>query len=101
MREEKELSDETMLLIGLGVLVVCFGGVSAGAVFGPVKQWLTDHQILVTGKVMVLELFGTGAGLDWPRILIAVGAIVIVAASGVMWFRSRRRAVEAQPTNKP
>jgi hypothetical protein len=65
------------VLFGVPALIV--GGVTTG--WADATGWMLDHQVLVPAAAdPVLTLPATdGAGLDWPRIALALGAFAVVS----------------------
>lgn len=84
-----ELTPDQMTLIGLGFLALAMGIIPFGAMFEPVKAWLLSSHVLVPAAQAMIEIPGTGAGLDLPRIVIAVAAVVGIMA-GVVFIVRRR-----------
>lgn len=58
--------------VGIGIALALFRGLRAVAL-----EWLTAHKILVPSPLV--EIPETGVGFDLPRILIVVGALVVIA----------------------
>lgn len=75
---EKELTDEQMTTIFIVVGAFALGIVPVAALLEPVRAWLLETKILVTGPSMTLELFGTGVGLDPLRTVVAVTLAVLI-----------------------
>lgn len=98
MNDDKEFSDETLINWGVGlVFVVLIGGaITSGAVVAPVRDWLVRYQILVTGDQVVIEFFGTGAGLDLARIILIAGVLLILVVAGIWLWRSVRAKAELE-----
>ena len=90
------------------VLTLCVvGTVVAGAVISGATgllngavRWLVSHGVLVDGRhdpVWTIPGAG-GVGLDWPRLLVAAGAIVLLllwTGSAVVRRIRRRQAEES------
>jgi hypothetical protein len=87
-----ELTPDQMALAAIAFLAVSLGLIPFGTMFDPVKAWLLESHVLVPAAQAMVELPGTGAGLDLPRILIAAAAAVGILACVV--FIVRRRGAE-------
>lgn len=76
----------TWLLVGAVVL-----GAGGGVAFwSHVTAWLVEHHVLVAGSAHpAVSLPGTEAGLDVPRIAIAIAAVIMLAGLGVFGVRHR------------
>lgn len=91
-KERSEISDDNILLGFIVVLALGAGIIPFGAMLWPVKEWLVRYQVLMEGNDILLEIPGTGAGLDLIR-LVALGvvAIIIVALAVLIIYKRRIR----------
>ncbi|WP_345188996.1 hypothetical protein [Microbacterium panaciterrae] len=83
--------DTDALLVILVALLA--GPALLASVFKPVQKMLINWKILVTDNVLIP--IGDGAGLDLPRIIIAVCVLVAIVLLGAMLVRRtvERRAL--------
>lgn len=88
---------EVMSLCVIGLVVG--GTVTSGALgwLNGAVRWLVAHGVLVDGRHSLWAIPGAGgAGLDWPRLLLVAGVVVLL----LVWLGSaavrmlRRRQVE-------
>ena len=87
-----ELTPDQMALVVIAFLAVSLGLIPFGTIFDPIKAWLIGSHVLVPAAQAMVELPGTGAGLDLPRLAIAAAAAVGILACAV--FIVRRRGAE-------
>lgn len=79
-------------IVLVAMFAIASGALSLGAVFDPVKDWMLESQILVTGDVVVVD-FGGGIGFGWAQLLIAGGALLLFLLALVILIRRRRSHV--------
>lgn len=87
MRSENSTDDLVLLLAGVflaGAFVPTFGA----KIFPALRGLLVDWHVLVTENVMIPVV--DGAGLDFGRILIAVGLVGVAVLLAIAAFRMRR-----------
>lgn len=87
--EGSEISDDNILLGFIVVLALGAGIIPFGAMLSPVKDWLVRNQILVEGQSVILEIPGTGAGLDLIRLAALAAVILILIALAVLVIYKR------------
>ncbi len=90
MNEEDPLA----VFAGIAGILIVFGSAIAGTValgWDRVSQWLVDHQILTLDNPLITLPGDAGAGLDAPRIVIAVALLLLLAAASISLRRSRLR----------
>jgi hypothetical protein len=87
-----ELTPDQIALAAIAFLAVSMGVIPFGTMFDPVKAWLMESHVLVPAAQAMVELPGTGAGFDLPRLAIAAAAAVGTLACLV--FIVRRRGAE-------
>lgn len=82
---------EVAIIAGISLLGA---GAIGSAVLGQWHQavvWMLAHQVLVPARgnpAFALPASG-GAGIDWPRVLITVAAVMVAVAFGVHELRTR------------
>lgn len=84
-----ELTPDQMALAAIAFLAVSLGLIPFGTMFDPVKAWLLESQVLVPAAQSLVELPGTGAGFDLPRLAIVAAAAVGILACAVFIVRRR------------
>ncbi|MBO9041455.1 MULTISPECIES: hypothetical protein [Curtobacterium] len=84
-------SDDSFVawMVGLGALVLFGPGILASTV-PKVQAWLIGKHILVTKGVIIP--IGSGAGLDLIRIVIGVGALILIGTLAAFIIRAYVRA---------
>lgn len=84
-------SDDSLLawLVGLGALMLFGPGILASTV-PKVQAWLIGRHILVAKGVIIP--IGSGAGLDLIRIVIGVGALILIGTVAGLLIRAYVRA---------
>lgn len=96
MNSQKELSDDALTLIFVGLIL---GPTILGALAArlpEVELWMVERGVLV-GHAL-LPLTPTGAGLDLNRLIIVAAVIVILLVVGVNAVRKRdAEGEEPQP----
>ena len=85
-----EISDDNILLGFIVLLALGAGIIPFGAVLSPVKDWLVQYQILIEGNNILLEIPGTGTGLDLIRLVTLATVVIIVIASTILVIYKRR-----------
>lgn len=88
---DDDLLTVLLLLSGVGG----FGVLSIGTFLAPVRDWLVDVGVLASGDGVVLAFTG-GAGLDLPRLLIAIGVVLLLLLLAVTIISRRRKAVRSR-----
>lgn len=85
----------TLLLISVLGLGAAVGALAA--TWGRALVWLLEHQVVVSASAHpLLVLPGSdGAGLDPPRLALAIAAALLLAAATAGAARRRRLAVRA------
>lgn len=90
-----EISSPGDLLVFV-MLVVPIGAALALGVFSEARSamlaWLIGHKVLVSSAVV--EIPGTGVGLDLPRLLVFLGVVIL---TGVALARLAPRPGERPP----
>jgi hypothetical protein len=87
--EEDNIITLLLLFCGVGG----FGLFSASTFFAPVQVWMVEQGILVAGQNVLLGWGENLVGFDLPRIIVAVGAtllLIVLLVSVVRKRRSRR-----------
>ena len=88
--EGSEISDDNILLGFIVVLALGAGIIPFGAMLSPVKDWMVRNQLLIEGNGILLEIPGTGAGLDLIRLVALATVVLIVIALAVLVIYKRR-----------
>lgn len=88
--DRSEISDDNLLLGFIVVLALGAGIIPLGAMLSPVKDWMVRYQLLIDGNDILLEIPGTGAGLDLIRLVALATVVLIVIALGVLVIYKRR-----------
>lgn len=88
--EGSEISDDNILLGFIVILALGAGIVPFGAMLSPVKDWMVRYQLLIEGNGILLEIPGTGAGLDLLRLVALATVVLIVIALTVLVMYKRR-----------
>lgn len=96
-----ELSNDALTLIVGGVIMLPFLGGSLLAASRRWRDalggWLTDHQLLVPSSAHPrVEIPGLSAGLDTPRLILAVLLVVAVVVLGRVMVGLVRRGASEQ-----
>lgn len=81
--------DDILWVVIGGIVLLVFAPGILGTLFTPVQSWLLAAHLLTNQGVLIP--IGVGAGLDFIRILIVVGLLLISAALAVLVFRQRTR----------
>lgn len=94
MGKDRELSnDELITWILVAVGVVAFIG-NWGSVIRWAAGWLVANGVLVTDSVLVHVPGAAGAGLDAPRLAIAIGLLLALVAAAFARARLRHHPDE-------
>lgn len=94
MGRDRELSnDELITWILLGVGAVALIG-NWGSVIRWAAGWLVANDVLVTDSVLVHVPGAGGAGLDAPRLAMAIGLLLALVAAAFARARLRHRPDE-------
>jgi hypothetical protein len=94
MRNERDLTGEQMLYIGLGLAVAAWVLFHLDVVWAKASEWLVKYHVLTTEN-LVISLPG-GVGLDGMRIGLAVA--VLLVGGGLRYLSVRRRVAAAIET---
>lgn len=98
MQSNRPLSTDEVLWWLVGILAVGAALTQAGRAYRVAITWACEHDVLVDHHVAWALPSADGRGLDLPRVLIAAGAVVVLAAGGSLLRRSARsRQSEASP----
>ena len=91
---KKSSSDpfEDLWLWGLGLFVLA--SLPFGAMFDEVRAFLVGNGILVPAEAALVEIPGTGTGLDLARLAIVAGFLFLFVVGAVAAARRRRAAQE-------
>lgn len=87
---ESEISDDHILLGFIAIVAIGGGLIPIAAMLEPVKAWLLKYHVLVEGPGMLLEIPGTGAGLDLLRIVGLAAALILLIALVALAVHRRR-----------
>lgn len=94
MGRDRELSnDELITWILLGVGAVALIG-NWGSVIRWAAGWLVANDVLVTDSVLVHVPGAGGAGVDAPRLAMAIGLLLALVAAAFARARLRHRPDE-------
>lgn len=88
--EGSEISDDNILLGFIVILALGAGIIPFGAMLSPVRDWMVRYQLLIEGNGILLEIPGTGAGLDLIRLVALATVVLIVIALTVLVVYKRR-----------
>ena len=88
--EGSEISDDNILLGFIVILALGAGIIPFGAMLSPVKDWMVRYHLLIEGNGILLEIPGTGAGLDLIRLVALATVVLIVIALTVLVVCKRR-----------
>lgn len=88
--EGSEISDDNILLGFIVILALGAGIIPFGAMLSPVRDWMVRYQLLIEGNGILLEIPGTGAGLDLIRMVALATVVLIVIALVVLVLYKRR-----------
>jgi hypothetical protein len=84
-----DLTPEQMQLICIGFLAIAMGLVPFGALLDPVRDWLLASHVMVPSAQALLEIPGTGIGLDLPRLIILAAVAIGIIAGAVLIVRRK------------
>lgn len=82
-----DLTPDQMQLICIGFLAM--GIIPFGALLDPVRDWLLASHVMVPSAQALIEIPGTGIGLDLPRLIILAAAAVGIIAGTVLIVRRK------------
>jgi hypothetical protein len=77
-QSRRDIDDDVMVLILLGVGAVSFGVVNVGVLSHAAVRWLVIHRVLVPDRAALLPLAG-GVGVDGHRLGAVVGGLLLAA----------------------
>ena len=89
MAQVPQQQDDAMTLALLLAGASGFGLFSISTLLRPVRDWMLERGILVSGEKVLVPL-SEGAGLDIWRLVAVVGAVVVIAVVAWSFFRRRR-----------
>lgn len=85
--DEDNLFTLLLILAGGGL----FGAFSVANLMVPVREWLVDMGVLITGPDVLVPLLG-GTGLDLGRTVIAIGVVLLLLLGAVAVVTRVRKA---------
>ena len=94
--------DDLFMLLLLGVFSLGAAGTAAAVLWGRVLAWLLAHQVLVAEArhPLVALPYSQGAGLDVPRLALALAGALLLTVGAVRWTR-RQLALRAAARELP
>lgn len=84
-----DLPPEQMQLICIGFFALALGLIPFGAILDPVRDWLLASHVMVPSAQALIEIPGTGIGLDLPRLIILAATALGIMALAVLIVRRR------------
>lgn len=85
---DRQMDDDTLIMVTMGVLALTFGWIPIGAIFEPVRTWMVDHQLLVHADAALVTIPGWEAGLDMARLALIGLVLLLLIVLAVLFKRS-------------
>jgi hypothetical protein len=90
VQSQTEEDDNGLVLVLLLVGVGGFGLFSVSALLAPVQSWLVAHGVLVSGGAAIISWGPEHVGLDFARMAVVGGVLLVLLLLGVFVARRRR-----------